>query len=115
MHSAAPLLLACVLAACAASPETQPPGTAADAPRLGETPPPALLAAWDVSVMPDGTGLPAGGGRGRDGGPDAPGCRAGGGTARDGAQVYARSCAAFHGERGAGKPADPLAGGQGSL
>ena len=98
MHSAAPLLLACVLAACAASPETQPPGTAADAPRLGETPPPALLAAWDVSVMPDGTGLPAGGG-----------------TARDGAQVYARSCAACHGERGAGKPADPLAGGQGSL
>jgi S-disulfanyl-L-cysteine oxidoreductase SoxD len=98
MRSApATLALAGLLTACAA-----PPSTTGDAslptPRLGQPAPASLLAAWDTSVMPDGTGLPAGSG-----------------TAREGAPVYLQKCAACHGESGAGKPADPLVGGMGTL
>jgi cytochrome c len=34
---------------------------------------------------------------------------------RDGATVYEQKCAACHGVKGVGKPADPLAGGRGTL
>src|SRR5471030_1314767 len=52
----------------------------------------------DISIPPSGEGLPAGGG-----------------DAQQGARVYAEKCVACHGEKGAGKPADVLVGGIGSL
>ena len=56
------------------------------------------VAAWDISIPPDGSGLPPGSG-----------------TAKQGAAVYAAKCVACHGERGIGKPADALVGGIGTL
>jgi S-disulfanyl-L-cysteine oxidoreductase SoxD len=56
------------------------------------------LARWDISIPPSGAGLPAGSG-----------------SARQGAQVYEQKCLACHGVKGAGKPADPLVGGIGTL
>jgi mono/diheme cytochrome c family protein len=56
------------------------------------------IARFDISISPSGAGLPKGGG-----------------SAKQGAAVYAAKCLACHGEKGAGKPADPLAGGIGSL
>ena len=35
---------------------------AQESPNLGETPSAELIAAWDISVEPDGTGLPPGSG-----------------------------------------------------
>src|SRR5690349_160275 len=66
--------------------------------RLGRAATPEELAQWDISIPPSGAGLPAGSG-----------------TARQGAAVYAAKCVACHGAKGAGKPADPLVGGIGSL
>ena len=57
----------------------------ADGPNLGRPVDPAEIAAWDISIMPDGTGLPAGSG-----------------TPAQGAQIYAQKCAACHGENGKG-------------
>src|SRR3954466_10097722 len=54
-------------------------------PNLGTPISAADLAAWDTSVMPDGSGLPAGSG-----------------TAVQGAAIYAAKCAACHGEEGKG-------------
>jgi hypothetical protein len=71
---------------------------AAQAPRFGQPIQPADIAAWDISVGPDGAGLPPGRG-----------------TAVQGEAVYAAKCMACHGERAAGKPNDPLVGGIGSL
>jgi len=56
------------------------------------------VAAWDVSVPPDGTGLPPGRG-----------------TSAQGAIVYEQKCQNCHGERGAGQPNDRLVGGHGTL
>jgi cytochrome c len=56
------------------------------------------LSRWDLRISPSGAGLPAGSG-----------------TARLGLQVYEQKCLACHGAKGAGKPADALAGGMGSL
>jgi S-disulfanyl-L-cysteine oxidoreductase SoxD len=68
---------------------------AADAPRFGQPIAPADLAPWDVSIAPDGVGLPPGSG-----------------TPAQGAQVYAdRGCALCHGENGSGGPSGPLVGG----
>ena len=52
------------------------------------------LKAWDISILPDGTGLPPGSG-----------------TAAQGARVYAEKCLACHGEGGKGGVAAPLVGG----
>src|SRR5262249_48735781 len=51
------------------------------------------IAALDVDVRPDGTGLPTGSG-----------------TAREGAAIYAQKCAACHGANGEGGTADVLVG-----
>jgi cytochrome c len=75
-----------------------PAATAADAPKLGEAVAPADLAAWDISIAPDGIGLPQGQG-----------------TSTQGEAIFAGKCQACHGEKGAGKPNDVLAGGIGSL
>jgi mono/diheme cytochrome c family protein len=56
------------------------------------------LAPWDISVQPDGSGLPPGSG-----------------SASTGAELYAVHCIACHGAGGAGQPNDRLVGGQGSL
>jgi cytochrome c len=56
------------------------------------------IARSDISIPPSGAGLPAGSG-----------------TAKQGAAVYGAKCLACHGEKGAGKPADVLVGGIGSL
>jgi cytochrome c len=58
---------------------------AADAPKLGKPITEADIAAWDIAIMPDGTGLPPGGG-----------------TAVQGATIYAAKCLACHAENGKG-------------
>jgi mono/diheme cytochrome c family protein len=70
----------------------------AESPDLGKAASPEELASWDISIGPDGAGLPAGSG-----------------TPQQGEQVYLAKCLACHGEKGAGKPNDQLVGGQGSL
>ena len=67
-------------------------------PNLGRTPTPQEIRAADISIPPSGAGLPAGSG-----------------DAKAGAQVYVSKCLSCHGEKGAGKPADALVGGIGSL
>ena len=54
----------------------------------------ADVAAWDISILPDGTGLPPGSG-----------------TPAQGAPVFAAKCAVCHGERGTGGVAAALVGG----
>jgi cytochrome c len=70
----------------------------ADGPDLGRPATADEIARWDISIGPDGRGLPPGSG-----------------TARDGAAVYAQHCAACHGADATGKPNDALVGGQGTL
>jgi mono/diheme cytochrome c family protein len=70
----------------------------AQAPRFGQPIAPADIAPWDISIGPDGAGLPPGRG-----------------TATQGEAVYAAKCQACHGEKGAGRPNDALVGGIGSL
>ena len=90
MRSAA---LAVIVAAAAAAPAVGQQG-----PGLGVEATPEEIAVWDLSIGPDGAGLPAGSG-----------------TAAEGAGVYAAHCLACHGEEGAGQLNDRLAGGHGSL
>src|SRR5436309_15057829 len=71
---------------------------AADGPNLGQVATPEDIAAWDISLGPDGAGLPPGGG-----------------TPKQGETVYLAKCVACHGERGAGKPIYQLFGGLGTL
>ena len=86
--------LAALTAACAT---TGSPGSTSR-PTLGRAASPEEVAAWDISIPPSGAGLPAGSG-----------------TPKQGEAVYIAKCLACHGEKGAGKPADPLVGGVGSL
>ena len=69
-------------------------GALAQTPRLGKPVSEADVAAWDISAMPDGTGLPPGSG-----------------TPAQGAKIYAEKCVACHGENGTGKPFAALVGG----
>src|SRR5260221_8977787 len=55
---------------------------------------PADIAAWDISIQPDGTGLPIGGG-----------------TPAQGAKIFAQKCALCHGENGKGGVFAALVGG----
>jgi cytochrome c len=63
-------------------------------PNLGKPVDPAEIAAWDISILPDGTGLPPGGG-----------------TPAQGARIYAQKCALCHGENGKGGVNAPVVGG----
>jgi S-disulfanyl-L-cysteine oxidoreductase SoxD len=69
----------------------------ADGPNLGKPITPADIAGWDISIQPDGTGLPPGAG-----------------TPAQGASIYAEKCAQCHGPDGkggvAGVAASPLVG-----
>jgi len=73
-------------------------GTAFSGPNLGREVEPEEIAAWDITVQPDGSGLPPGSG-----------------TAGEGGAVYNAKCAGCHGVKGMEGPADPLVGGIGSL
>ena len=77
-------------------------GCAAPAPRatpdLGRVAAPSEVAGWDISIPPDGTGLPPGRG-----------------TAMSGVPVYEQKCQACHGVKGVGQPNDRLVGGHGTL
>jgi cytochrome c len=88
--------LAVVLAGCASA--SFPAPRATETPNLGREATPAQIADWDISVGPDGVGLPPGKG-----------------TAAVGALVYEQKCQSCHGAQGAGQPNDRLAGGQGTL
>ena len=68
---------------------------AQDSPHLGKAISEADVAAWDISILPDGTGLPAGSG-----------------TSEQGSTVFAAKCAVCHGENGKGGSAAGLVGGQ---
>src|SRR5216117_1443751 len=84
-------VIAVVAAGCARA-------TVVETPNLGRPATAAQIAGWDISVGPDGVGLPPGSG-----------------TAAKGAVVYEQKCQACHGEKGAGQPNDRLVGGQGTI
>ena len=71
---------------------------AAVTPHFGHPADPALIKAWNISIAPDGTGLPAGHG-----------------SVAEGEKIYTQKCVMCHGVRGVGKPADRLTGGIGTL
>jgi cytochrome c len=89
MSKAASIALVCLIAG---------PAFAAEAPHFGVPADPARLKAWDISIAPDGAGLPPGNG-----------------SVAEGAQIFAAKCQACHGAEGQGKPADRLTGGIGTL
>jgi cytochrome c len=75
--------------------------TAAELPHLGKPLDEASIAAWDISIEPNGVGLPPGAG-----------------TSAQGARIYAEKCALCHGPEGKGgvagvtaAPLPPLVGG----
>src|SRR6266849_6418570 len=92
MRNLAGVVLSLAIAGCA--------GTAAvvETPNLGQPVTETEIAGWDISVAPDGAGLPAGRG-----------------TSAQGARVYEAKCQTCHGAKGAGQPNDRLVGGQGTL
>jgi S-disulfanyl-L-cysteine oxidoreductase SoxD len=57
----------------------------AETPNLGKPIDEAAITAWDISILPDGTGLPKGSG-----------------TPAQGAAIYADKCALCHGDNGKG-------------
>ena len=100
----APVMLGIGHAAQTPSPQpASPQKTAArpsppKGPSLGTPVSDADVAAMDVSIGPDGAGLPAGSG-----------------TPKQGAEVYATKCLPCHGPEGANGVNDRLVGGQGTL
>ena len=93
-------------AALAIAAPVAPPAAAQEAPNppplegpgLGVEASPEEVAEWDISIQPDGEGLPPGSG-----------------TALNGAPVYALHCFSCHGEEGKGSLNDVLVGGHGTL
>ena len=69
-------------------------GCLAAGPNLGKPIDTAEIAAWDISILPDGTGLPPGSG-----------------TPAQGAPIYAQKCALCHGEGGKGGISAAVVGG----
>ena len=72
-----------------------PAAVFADSPRLGQPISEADVKAWDISVLPDGSNLPAGSG-----------------TSAMGARIFAEKCTACHGEGGKGGKNTELVGGE---
>jgi S-disulfanyl-L-cysteine oxidoreductase SoxD len=75
---------ACLLLAGAALAQT------ADYKNIGRTPTKQEIEAWDISIGPDGKGLPPGQG-----------------SAKDGAPIFAAKCAVCHGDQGQGGKIGP--------
>jgi S-disulfanyl-L-cysteine oxidoreductase SoxD len=71
---------------------------AVEGPKLGRPATTAEIKAVDLSIPPDGSGLPPGQG-----------------SVQQGEAVYLRECASCHGEKGAGRTNDRLVGGFGTL
>jgi S-disulfanyl-L-cysteine oxidoreductase SoxD len=65
---------------------------------VGRAPTADEIKAWDITVFPDGRGLPEGSG-----------------TAAEGKDVYERRCQRCHGSEGKGGDEPPLVGGQGTI
>jgi mono/diheme cytochrome c family protein len=65
----------------------------AQVPNLGKAIDPADIGAWNISILPDGTGLPPGSG-----------------TPAQGASVYVQKCLMCHGVDGKGGPNNALVG-----
>lgn len=65
---------------------------------LGRPATSAEIARWDISVRPDGRGLPGGGG-----------------SVHEGKEIYANRCQKCHGDVGQGRDSVPLVGGRGTL
>ncbi len=63
----------------------------AETPNLGKPVDEAAITAWDISIQPDGTGLPKGSG-----------------TPAQGAAIFADKCALCHGDKGKGANAPAL-------
>ncbi|HZE54582.1 MAG TPA: cytochrome c [Bradyrhizobium sp.] len=63
----------------------------AETPNFGKPIDEAAIANWDISILPDGTGLPKGSG-----------------TPTQGAPIYAEKCSACHGDNGKGAQAAAL-------
>jgi S-disulfanyl-L-cysteine oxidoreductase SoxD len=91
MRDLAGAVIALVTVGCARA-------TLVETPNLGQPATAAQIAGWDISVGPDGIGLPPGSG-----------------TPTRGAVVYEQKCQACHGAKGAGQPNDRLVGGHGTL
>jgi mono/diheme cytochrome c family protein len=72
----------------------------AQSPKYGAGRPPSSdeIRQWDISVRPDGKGLPAGKG-----------------SVADGQEIFANRCSKCHGSQGQGRDAMPLVGGRGTL
>jgi S-disulfanyl-L-cysteine oxidoreductase SoxD len=87
---------ACLLAviACSLLPFT----SRAQGPNLGRSLTPEETRKVDITVWPDGKGLPPGSG-----------------SVSAGSAVYAKSCQSCHGPQGSGKPQEQLTGGVGTL
>src|ERR1700721_91579 len=66
----------------------------AETPHLGKPLDEAAIANWDISILPDGTGLPKGSG-----------------TSAQGAAIFAEKCSACHGDNAKGGVAGALVGG----
>ena len=83
----------------APAPEVSSPGApAGEGPNLGVEATPEEVAEWDISIQPDGEGLPPGSG-----------------TPLQGEPVYALRCLSCHGPGGKGQLNDVLVGGHGTL
>src|SRR5437868_11367365 len=82
------------LSACANQPAFAP----GKAPAFGAPASAEEIARSDISIPPSGAGLPPGSG-----------------SVKQGEAVYAAKCESCHGAKGAGKPADRLVGGMGTL
>ncbi len=85
--------LALVVGGCASARVTS---SAIESPNLGREATPAQIAGWDISVGPDGVGLPPGKG-----------------TPATGATVYEQKCQTCHGAKGVGQPNDRLSAARG--
>jgi mono/diheme cytochrome c family protein len=92
MSTPRPLLPLALAALAHAATATATP----ESPRLGRPASTEAIARWNLSVFPDGTGLPPGSG-----------------TAAEGKSIYESRCAACHGAKGTGGSAEELAGGSG--
>ncbi len=68
--------------------------SAGETPGLGQPISESDIRAWDISILPDGSGLPPGSG-----------------TPAQGARIYSQKCVACHGENGKGGPFAPVVGG----